>query len=449
MGKERPDTEPEKVAELVRHHLLCVAQHVPSKGSFATQALPQYIRHCHYIVIQQIAASPNIITRVPKPDAQYASQHIASKPVADSSRTPLPPGRGTPQNSKPADAAMSRPGVATRIPNALFGSAPHIIKAVPRQVSSRAASWLSKPAQQVQLSELGHNSKATFGSAVQQQPAAGSASLSAALLPGSKAATGPVSAALLPGSAAAAGVPLLPTGKAAGQEIATPLLSTGTAAAAGPDVQSVTGAASAPLVPSGQAAATTVNAAAVSNGIATSAATVAPLLPAGKAVTAAPTAPLFPTGKAAATTHLLPTGKAATTAPLLPGSKSAVPSFMRPCSKPWGVNKGGRAGGLSKTLGVPRGAKGSRGTGVAQQEKVAKTGEQACNSLLLICFSSDSLGSPVKHLASHQIDAARRSLSFLFIFLLLAYGQVVFPPICLGCIYVNVTAWRAMLLMFL
>ena len=288
-----------------------------------------------------------------KPDAQYASQHTASKPVVDSSRTPVPPGRGAPRNSKPADAAMSRPGVATRIPNALFGSVPHIIKAVPRQVSSRAASWLSKPAQQVQLSELGQNSKATFGSAVQQQPAAGSASLSAALLPGSKAGTGPVSAALLPGSAAAAGVPLLPTGKAAGREIAAPLLSAGTAAAAGPDVQSVTGAASAPLLPSGQAAATTVNAAAVSNGIATSAATVAPLLPAGKAVTAAPTAPL------------LPTGKAATSALLLPSSKSAVPSFMRPCSKPWGVNKGGRAGGLSKTLGVPRGAKGSRGTGVA------------------------------------------------------------------------------------
>ena len=124
------------------------------------------------------------------------------------------------------------------------------------------------------------------------------------------------------------------------------------------------GAVPAPLLPTGQAAATAVNAAPVTNGIATTAAMATPLLPAGKAVTAAATAPLLPTGKAAATAPLLPTGKA------------AVPSFMRACSKPWGVNKGGRAGGLSKTLGGPRGAKGAKGTGVVQQDKVAKTGEQ-------------------------------------------------------------------------
>ena len=41
MEKDQPDTEPEKVAELVRHHLLCVAQQVPSKGFVATQALPR------------------------------------------------------------------------------------------------------------------------------------------------------------------------------------------------------------------------------------------------------------------------------------------------------------------------------------------------------------------------------------------------------------------------
>ncbi len=301
-----------------------------------------------------------------QPDAQYASQHTASKPVADSSRTPLPPGRGNPQNSKTADDAMSRPGVATRIPNALFGSAPQMIKAVPRQVSSCAASWLSKPGQQVQLSELGQNSKASFGSAAQQQPAAGSASLSHPLLPGSKAATGPVSTALLPGGAAAAGVPLLPTGKAAGGATTAHLLSAGKAAAADPEAVSapllpagkgVAGAGPALLLPTDQTAAAAVKAAPVPNGIATAAAAATPLLPAGK------TAP---------------------TANLLPSSNSAVSSFMRPCSKPWGVNKGGRAGGLSKTLGVPRGANGSRGTGVAQQEKVAKTGKQACSTLYSI-----------------------------------------------------------------
>ncbi len=311
-----------------------------------------------------------------QPDAQYASQHTDGKPVADSSHTPPPPGRGTPQNSKPADDAISRPGVVTRIPNALFMKAPEIIKAVPRQVSSRAASWLSKPTQQVQLSELGQNSKASFGSAAQQQPAAGSASLAHPLLPGSKAATGPVSTAALPGSAAAVSVPLLPTGKAAGGEITAPLLATGKAAAAtGPKAVSapllpagkgVTGAASAPLLPTGQAAAAAVNAAPVPHGITTAVAAATPVLPAGKAVNAAATAPV------------LLTGKAAPTAPLLSSSKSAAPSFMRPCSKPWGVNKGGRAGGLSKTQGVPRGAKGSKGTGAAQREKLAKTGEQAC-----------------------------------------------------------------------
>jgi len=152
--------------------------------------------------------------------------------------------------------------------------------------------------------------------------------------------------------------------------------------------KAVAGAVPAPLLPTGQAAATAVNAAPVTNGIATTAATATPLLPAGKAVTAAATAPLLPTGKAAATAPLLPTdkaaatapllptGKAAATAPLLPTGKAAVPSFMRACSKPWGVNKGGRAGGLSKTLGGPRGAKGAKGTGVVQQDKVAKTGEQ-------------------------------------------------------------------------
>ena len=41
MKNDRPDTEPEEVAKLVRHHLLCVAQQVLSKVSVATQALPQ------------------------------------------------------------------------------------------------------------------------------------------------------------------------------------------------------------------------------------------------------------------------------------------------------------------------------------------------------------------------------------------------------------------------
>ncbi len=231
-----------------------------------------------------------------QPDSQHAdSEHTASKAVADSSHTPLPPGRGNPQNSKPAD----RPAVATRSPNALFRSAPQIIRAVPRQVSSRAASQLSRPAL-VQFGELGKNEhdKASFGSAAWQQPTAGSASLSAHLLPDSRVATGK----------AAATSPLFPTGKAA------------------------------------------------------------------------MTALLLPTGKAAATSPVLPTRKAAATAPLVPTRKVAVPFFMKPCSKPWGVNKGGRAGGLSKTLGVPRGAKVSKSTGVHQGE-VAKTGEQACNRL--------------------------------------------------------------------
>ncbi len=257
-----------------------------------------------------------------------------------------------------------------------------------RQVSTHAASWLSEPAQQVQLSKLGQNSKAGFGSAAQQQPAAGSASLSGPLLPGIGAATGPVSTALLPGGAAAVSLPLLPTGKAAGREIPAPLFATGKAAAAGPEAVSapplpakgVTGAAPSPLLPTDQAAAAAVNAAPVANGITTAAATATPLLHAGKA---------------AAMTPLLLSGKAATRAPLLPSGKSAVPSFMRPCSKPWGVNKGGRAGGLSKTVGVPRGAKGSKGTGVAQQQKVVKTGEQACNTLTVICFPSCCLGSLV------------------------------------------------------
>jgi len=65
MERDRPDTEAEKVVEMVRHHLLCVAQHVLSRGSYATQALPQYVCHCHYIVTQQLAASSNIITHVP------------------------------------------------------------------------------------------------------------------------------------------------------------------------------------------------------------------------------------------------------------------------------------------------------------------------------------------------------------------------------------------------
>ncbi len=352
-----------------------------------------------------------------------------SKPAADSSHTPLSPDRGNPQNKKPADDAISRPAVATRIPNALFRSAPQIIKAVPRQVSIPATSRRSRPAP-VQLSELGKNGKASFGSAAQQPPAAGSASLSAPL-PDSKAATGPVSAALPPCGAAAVGEPLPLTGKAAGEEVTVPLLSPGkaaatgagaatallpackavagvappphlpigkaTAAAPGPEAitapllsagEALAGAVPAPLLPTGQAAATAVNAAPVTNGIATTAAMATPLLPAGKAVTAAATAPLLPTdkaaatapllptGKAAATAPLLPTGKAAATAPLLPTGKAAVPSFMRACSKPWGVNKGGRAGGLSKTLGGPRGAKGAKGTGVVQQDKVAKTGEQ-------------------------------------------------------------------------
>ena len=234
-----------------------------------------------------------------QPNTHYASEHTAGKPVADSSCTPLPPGRGTPHASNPADDAISRPGVATRIPNALFGTAPQIIRAVPRQVSSRAASWLSEAAVP-QLSELGRSEhdRASFGSAAQQQPTAGSASLSAHLLPDSRVATGK----------AAATSPLFPTGKAA------------------------------------------------------------------------MTALLLPTGKAAATSPVLPTRKAAATAPLVPTRKVAVPFFMKPCSKPWGVNKGGRAGGLSKTLGVPRGAKVSKSTGVHQGE-VAKTGEQACNRL--------------------------------------------------------------------
>ena len=258
---------------------------------------------------------------------------------------------------------------------------------MPRQVSSRAASWLAEPAQQVQFSKLGQNSKVSFGSDAQQQPAAGTASFSHPLLPGSKAATGPVSTAALPGSAAAVSVPLLPTGKAAGGEITAPLLATGkAAAAAGPE------AVSAPLLPDVQSVTGAVSAAPVPNGITTAAAAVAaaPLLPNGKTVNAAATAPL------------LSTGKAALTANLLPKSKSAVPSFMRPCSKPWGVNKGGRAGGLSKTQGVPRGAKGCRGTGVTQQGKVvAKTGELACNSLLTNCLPSCFLGSPLYYLASH------------------------------------------------
>ena len=307
-----------------------------------------------------------------QPGAQHASQHTAGKPVADSSRTPLLPGRGNPQNSTPADNAISRPGVATRIPNALFGTAPQIIRAVPRQVSSHAASWLSKAAVP-QLSELGRSEhdRASFGSAAQQQPTAGSASLSAPLPPDSRAVTRPVSTALLPGGAAAVSVPLLSNGQAADGESAAHLLSTGKAAAPGPEAVSaplrpaakaVAGAASAPLLPTGQPAA----------------AMATPLLSAGKAVTAAATAPHLPAGKAAATALLPPTGKAAKTAPLLPSRKSAVPSFMRPCSKPWGANKGGRAGGLSKTQGVPRGAKGSKGTGAAQREKFAKTSEQAC-----------------------------------------------------------------------
>ena len=291
-----------------------------------------------------------------QPGAQHASQHTAGKPVADSSRTPLLPGRGNPQNSTPADNAISRPGVATRIPNALFGTAPQIIRAVPRQVSSRAASWLSKAAVP-QLSELGRSEhdRASFGSAAQQQPTAGSASLSAPLPPDSRAVTRPVSTALLPGGAAAVSVPLLSNGQAADGESAAHLLSTGKAAAPGPE------AVSAPLRPAAKAVAGAAS---------------APLLPTGQP--AAATATPLRSGKAAATALLPPTGKAAKTAPLHPSRKSAVPSFMRPCSNPWGANKGGRAGGLSKTQGVPRGAKGSKGTGAAQREKFAKTSEQAC-----------------------------------------------------------------------
>ncbi|KAL0029025.1 hypothetical protein WJX77_000145 [Trebouxia sp. C0004] len=80
----------------------------------------------------------------------------AGKPLADSSRTPFPPGRGNLQHSKPADDPINRPAVATRIPNALFRSAPQIT--VPRQVSIPAASQLSKPGL-VELSELGKTTK--------------------------------------------------------------------------------------------------------------------------------------------------------------------------------------------------------------------------------------------------------------------------------------------------
>ncbi|KAL0044076.1 hypothetical protein WJX82_007512 [Trebouxia sp. C0006] len=195
MKKDRPDAEPEKVAEL--HGL---AQRQPAHQSAQDMLSSRWAN---------ASWATALTAHLSQPGAQHASQHTAGKPVADSSRTPLLPGRGNPQNSTPADNAISRPGVATRIPNALFGTAPQIIRAVPRQVAATA------------------------------------------------------------------------------------------------------------------------------------------LLP--------------------------PTGKAAKTAPLLPSRKSAVPSFMRPCSKPWGANKGGRAGGLSKTQGVPRGAKGSKGTGAAQREKFAKT----------------------------------------------------------------------------
>lgn len=78
---------------------------------------------------------------LPQPDAQYT----ADKPDADSNGTPLHPGRGNPA-SKPADDAINRPAVAPCISNALFRSAPQIIKAVPRQVSTRAASWLGESA---------------------------------------------------------------------------------------------------------------------------------------------------------------------------------------------------------------------------------------------------------------------------------------------------------------
>ena len=216
---------------------------------------------------------------LPQPDAQYT----ANKPVADSNRTSLHRGRGNPHASKPADDAINRPAVAPCVPNALFRKAHQINKAVPCQVSTRAASWLGESAV-AQLSELGRNEhdKASLGSAAQQQPAAGSALDSAPLLPDSRATSGPASAALLPGGAAAVGEPLLPDGKAAGGEVtipllptgwaagggfATPLLSTGKAAAAGPETvtvpplpaaKGVTGdvhGVPTPLLPTGQAAA--------------------------------------------------------------------------------------------------------------------------------------------------------------------------------------------------
>ncbi|KAL0044119.1 hypothetical protein WJX82_010884 [Trebouxia sp. C0006] len=81
---------------------------------------------------------------------------------------------------------------------------------------------------------------------------------------------------------------------------------------------------------------------------------------------------------------------------------------MRPCSKPWGVNKGARAGGLSKTQGVPRGAKGSRGTGVTQQGKVvAKTGAMPKQARITRPQTGrDSLTDPPPPRSSSSVPAA-------------------------------------------
>ena len=139
--------------------------------------------------------------------------------------------------------------------------------------------------------------KASFGSAAQQQPSAGFASLSGPLLAGSRAATGP-------GGAAAVSVPLLSSCQAAATAKRRGAVTAGLEAVIAHlllAAAAVTGTAPTLVLPTDQTATAAVNATAVRNGIATSAATVAPLLPAGDVVTAAATAPLLLTGKAAAT----------------------------------------------------------------------------------------------------------------------------------------------------
>ncbi|DBA82926.1 TPA: hypothetical protein ACH3X1_006712 [Trebouxia sp. C0004] len=210
----------------------------------------------------------------------------AGKPLADSSRTPFPPGRGNLQHSKPADDPINRPAVATRIPNALFRSAPQIT--VPRQVSIPAASQLSKPGL-VELSELGKTTKQILAlhHFLLLFFLTASLQLGQSLL-------------LLASHAVAVSVPFLHTGKAAGGKVTAPLLSPGKAAAAGagaaiapllPACKAVAGVAHAPLFPTGQAAAAAPGPEAVT----------APLLPAGEAVAGAVPAPLLPTRQAAAT----------------------------------------------------------------------------------------------------------------------------------------------------